>query len=171
MERAARWIRTTDPPLTRRPLWPLSYHGFNEMRRAGIEPTPPPWQGGVQPLNCRRARTRLKAVGQEGVEPSQPELQSGTLPLSHRPVRNTPPVGLEPTTSRVTGGRSCRLSYSGVTFTSSSLVKEQLRSGIAQRRVEESNLPDTRHRASRRVSSAVPCRSANPPVGSCLSGG
>ena len=52
------WIRTTDPPLTRRPLWPLSYHGVFLKRRPGVEPGHRPWQGRILPLNYRRVVLR-----------------------------------------------------------------------------------------------------------------
>ena len=49
------------------------------MRRAGIEPTPPPWQGGVlKPMNYRRD------MWTPGIEPGLPVLQTGALPIELR---------------------------------------------------------------------------------------
>ena len=73
------------------------------MRRAGIEPTPPPWQSGVlEPMNYRR-----DTVWTLGIEPRLPVLQTGALPIELSPLnQSAPPAGLEPAASCVTSRRS-----------------------------------------------------------------
>src|SRR5687767_10735802 len=56
------------------------------MRQGGVEPTSPPYQSGVLPLNYRRAFFDHAAfMGQVGIEPTPAVLQTAALPVSCRP--------------------------------------------------------------------------------------
>ena len=58
------------------------------MRQGGVEPTSPPYQSGVLPLNYRRVRSldHFRFMGQVGIEPTPAALQTAALPVSCRPV-------------------------------------------------------------------------------------
>ncbi len=52
-------------------------------RVKGIEPSIPPWQGGVLPLNYTRGKTEIFMERVMGIEPTQSAWKAEVLPLNY----------------------------------------------------------------------------------------